>query len=94
LDGQEPPVGCEADLRQCGQVSQPLADAEVAGLIDGCLGTDGLSELVVLLDPGVLVVDVQARGDPAGDRAPARSMIIRVPGVLLLVSGVGLAGCW
>jgi len=55
LDGQEPSVGGVADLPQGGQVSQPLAQAEVGGLVDGGLGPQGLAELVVLLDLGVLV---------------------------------------
>ena len=38
LDGQQPSVGVEADLPQCGQVTQSLADAEVATVVDGCLG--------------------------------------------------------
>jgi hypothetical protein len=72
LDAEEAPVGREADLPQGGQAGQPLGDAEVRfGVVDGCLGPDGPPELVVLLDLGVLVVDVQARGDAVGDNAGA-----------------------
>jgi hypothetical protein len=46
---------------------QSTADAEVVGVVDRGLGAQGGAELVVLLDLGVLVVDVQARGDPFGD---------------------------
>ena len=56
---------------QGGQVSQPFADLEVAGVVDGGLGPERSSFLVVLLDRGVLVVHVQARGDPAGDHPGA-----------------------
>ena len=64
---QQAPVGGEADLPQGGQVGQPFADPEVAGVVDGGLGPQRPSFLVVLLDRGVLVVHVQARGDAAGD---------------------------
>jgi hypothetical protein len=67
LGAEQAPVGGEADLPQRGQVGQPLADPEVAGLIDGGFGSDRLAEFVVLLDLRVLVVDVQARGDIGGD---------------------------
>jgi hypothetical protein len=35
LGGQQPPAGCEAGLPQRGQVGQPFADPEVAGVING-----------------------------------------------------------
>ena len=62
LDAEQAPVGGEADLPQRGQVGQPLADPEVAGLVDSGFGSDRFAELVVLLDLGVLVVDVQGSG--------------------------------
>jgi hypothetical protein len=71
LDAEEASVGLEADLPQGGQVVQPFADAEVAGVVDGRLGAERSSFLVVLLDLGVFVVEVQARGDPAGQHAGA-----------------------
>jgi len=49
FDGEQPPVGLEADGPQGGQVSQPFADAEVAGVVDGGLGPEGSSFLVVYL---------------------------------------------
>ena len=67
LGAQQAPVGGEADLPQRGQVGQPFADPEVAGVIDGGFRPDRLAQLVVLLDLRVLVVHVQARGDPVGD---------------------------
>ena len=42
------------------------ADTEVTGVVDGGLGPEGLALLVILLDPGVLVVDVEGGGDPLG----------------------------
>lgn len=71
LDVQETPVGVEADLPQGGQVGQPFADPEVAGVVDGGLGPQRDPALVVLPDRGVLVVDVQARGDSLGDDSGA-----------------------
>ena len=62
LGVEESPVGGEADLPQGGQVAQPFADPEVAGVVDGGLGAKGSSFLVILLDAGVLVLDVQADG--------------------------------
>jgi len=49
LDGEQPSVGGEADLPQCGQVGQPFADPEVPGVIDGGLGAQGAAEFVVIL---------------------------------------------
>src|ERR1700680_4457749 len=40
-----------------------VADTEVVGVVDGGLGAQGAVFLVVLLDPCVLVIDVQGRGD-------------------------------
>src|SRR4030088_1119855 len=38
LDAQKAPVGCEADLPQGGQVSQPFRQPEVPGVVDRGLG--------------------------------------------------------
>jgi hypothetical protein len=54
LDVQQAPGGGEAGCPQCGQVLQPFADAEVAGIVDGGLGPQRLPFLVVLLDLRVL----------------------------------------
>jgi len=67
LDVQETSVGGEADLPQGGQVAQPFADPEVTGVVDGHFGAEGSTLLVVLLQFGVAVVDVQRRGDALGD---------------------------
>ena len=71
LSGEEAPVGLEADLPQLGQVPQPFADREIPGVVDRGFGSDRSLELVVLLDLGVLVVDVDRRGDIGGEHAGA-----------------------
>ena len=73
LDVEQTSVGRKADLPQGGQILQPFADAEVAGVVDGGLGAQGAAFLVVLLDPRVLVVDVQRRGDALGQDAGAEA---------------------
>jgi hypothetical protein len=39
LDAQQAPVGFEADLSQGGQIHKTFADVEVAGVVDGGLGS-------------------------------------------------------
>ena len=52
LDVPETSVGLKADPPpQGGQVEQPLADAEVARVVDRRLGPQGAAFLVILLDP-------------------------------------------
>src|SRR5664280_3431829 len=67
LDALQAPVGLEADLPQCGQIHKTFPDVEVVGVVDGGLGSQRSSFLVVALDGGVFVVHVQAGGDPVGD---------------------------
>ena len=64
LDVQKASVGVEADLPQGGEVVQPFADGEVAGVVDRGLDAQCAPFFVVLLDPGAFIVDVQ-RGDNA-----------------------------
>ena len=64
LDAEQAPVGGVADLPQRGQIRRSFPDPEIVGVGDGGLGARGLP---VLLDRGVFVVHVQARGDPGGD---------------------------
>jgi len=71
FDFEQPAIGRKADLAQLRQVVQALADAEVVAVVDGRLGTQGPIFLVILLDPRVLVIDVQGRGDVLGDDAGA-----------------------
>src|SRR6266704_73722 len=76
------PAGGEADLLQLRKMRQPLGHAEVGGVVDGGFGSERFAELVVLLDLRVLVVDMQARGDIAGDdpgAEPARRRVLALP---------------
>src|SRR6202171_3173111 len=52
-------------------MGQPFADPEVGGVVDRGLGAYRPPLFVVLLDSGVLVVHVQARGDSFGDHPGA-----------------------
>src|ERR1700737_1780688 len=71
FDFEQPAIGRKADLAQLRQVVQALADTEVVAVVDGRFGPQGPTFLVVLLDPRVLVIDVQGRGDVLGDDAGA-----------------------
>jgi hypothetical protein len=50
LDVQETSVGLKADPPQGGKIRQLLADVEVARVVDGGLGPQGASLLMILLD--------------------------------------------
>ena len=50
LDVEQTSVGSEADLPQARQVLEPFADGKVPGVVDGGLGAQSASFLVVLLD--------------------------------------------
>ncbi len=71
FDFEQPAIGRKADLAQLRQVVQALADTEVVAVVDGRLGPQGPTFLVVLFDPRVLVIDVQGRSDVLGDDAGA-----------------------
>lgn len=43
LDAQQATVGGVADLPQCGQIGQSFPDPEIAGVVDGGFGAQGLS---------------------------------------------------
>src|SRR6516165_4212899 len=62
FDIEQAAVGRKADCTQLGQVVQPPADPEIVGVVDRRLGSQSPIFLVILLDPGVLVMDVQRRG--------------------------------
>src|SRR4029077_14978028 len=72
-DGEGGGCAGEADLPQGGQIGQPPADVEVVGVVDRGLGPQRSSFLVVLLDRGVLVVDIQVRRDVLGNHPSAKS---------------------
>src|SRR5450755_1084296 len=57
--------------RSAGRFLEPFADREVPGVVDGGFGSDRSLELVVLLDLGVLVVDVDRGGDLGGEHTGA-----------------------
>ena len=69
LDAEQAPVGGKADLPQSGQVEvcQPFGHPEVAGVVYRGLGPQRPAFLVILLDFGVFVVDVQGRDHTVGD---------------------------
>jgi len=67
LDLDEPAIGGKADLAQLGQIAQAPTDAEVVAVVDGGFGAQRPMFLVILLDPGVLVMDVQGGGDVLGE---------------------------
>ena len=68
-DVEKTSVGLEANLPQCGQVVQSLADLEVSGVVDGRLSPQGAAFLVVLLDPSVFIVDMQRWDDSLSDHS-------------------------
>jgi hypothetical protein len=57
-------VGCKANSTQLGKVFDGSADTKVTRIVDGRFGSKGFPLLVVLLDTGLLVIDMQ-RGDHA-----------------------------
>src|SRR5215471_2635814 len=84
FDFEKTSVGWKADLPQFGQVTQPFADGEVARIINGGFGAspgEGLAGnfLMILLDLGALVVDVQRRCAPS-----VITRVRKVPGVDLV----------
>jgi len=71
LDFEQPAVCAEAYFAQFRQVMQSLADGEVVGVVDGRFGAQSALFLVILLDPGVFVVDVKRGCDALGEDAGA-----------------------
>ena len=70
---EQPAVGLKADLPQRGEILEPLADADVPGIVDRGLGAQRAALLVVLLDARSFVVDVQRGGDALGEDAGAEA---------------------
>ena len=68
LDVQQTSVGLKADLPQGGEVRQPLADLEVVRVVDRGLRPECPALLVILLDPRVLVVDMERGRDALAAR--------------------------
>jgi hypothetical protein len=68
--------------RSAGRLVSRFPDVEVAGFVDRGLAAQRPAFLVVLLDRGVLVVDVQDRRDAFGDHSgaePARGLTRSAP---------------
>ena len=61
LDAQQASIGGETQLFGLIKVAQPSTDIEIVVVVDDRLSAQRTSFLVVLLDAGVLVVDVQAK---------------------------------
>ena len=64
---QQAPVGGVADLGQGGEVRQLFSDAEVARLVERGFRSERSPFLQVLLDLGLLVVQVEVGAGPAGN---------------------------
>ncbi len=71
FDFEEPAVCTEADFAQFRQVVQSFADAEVVGVVDRCFGAQSALFLMILLDPCVLVIDMEGGCDALGEDAGA-----------------------
>src|SRR6266576_2546935 len=80
LDIEQAAVGRKTDFAQLRQMTQTPADAEIVAVIDGGFGAQGAVFVVVLLDPGVFVKDVQGRCYVLGQDA-----VRNRPGVLRLI---------
>lgn len=59
FDLEQTAVGLKANLPQCGQVAQALANIKVAGVVDGGFGPQSAAFFVVLLDARSFVVNVK-----------------------------------
>src|SRR5262249_36271052 len=66
-------VGLKADLPERREIVEPLADADVAGVVDRRLGAQRAARLVVLLYARSCVVNVQRGGDPFGEHPGAEA---------------------
>src|SRR3990172_2295555 len=73
LDVEQTSVGGEADLPQRREVVQPSADREVVAVVDDRLRAQSPVLLEVLLDPAVLVVDMQRGQHALGDHPGAEA---------------------
>src|SRR5437016_9320127 len=73
LDFEQPAVCAEADVAQFRQVVQSFADGEVVAVVDGGFGAQSPLLLVILLDPGALVIDVEGGCHILGEDAGAHA---------------------
>src|SRR5262249_49020986 len=70
-EAQQAMVDVAAEGSHARQVAECAADLEVIGIVESGLGAQGATELEVLLDAGVLVVEAEARLDTVGQHAGA-----------------------
>src|ERR1700704_3014065 len=91
LDVEQTSVGRKADLTQVLEIFDASADREVASVVDGRFSSKRLSLLVILLDTGLLVVNVQRRHHAVGDDAGAKPAR-RAPDDLTVEHEAHLAG--
>jgi len=71
LDVEQTSVGRKADLSQFFKIFDASANGEIAGIVDRRFGAKGFALLVILLDAGLLVVDVERGHDALGDHPRA-----------------------
>ena len=72
---QYPAIGREANLPQFRQVLDAPAHPEIVGIIDRGFGPQRPTLLVILLEVGVLIVDVQGRSHSFGNDARPTSAV-------------------
>jgi hypothetical protein len=73
LDVQQTSVGSKAKLPHRGKIDQSAAEAKIPGIVDDGFRPQGPAFLEVLLDPALLVVDVQRGHYPLGDDAGTKA---------------------
>ena len=71
VDGEQTSVGRKADLSQFFKIFDASANGQIAGIVDRRFGAKGFALLVILLDAGLLVVDVERGHDALGDHPRA-----------------------
>jgi hypothetical protein len=75
LDLEDAPIGGEANGAQGVEVVEASAHPEVVGVVDRGFGPQPSTFLVVLLEVGVFVVDVQGGHDALGENARRASAV-------------------
>jgi hypothetical protein len=63
LDFEQPAIGGKTYRAQLGEIVQTPAHPEIIGVVDRSLCTQGPIFFVILLDPRMLVIDVERWGD-------------------------------
>jgi hypothetical protein len=70
---KQPSVGSKADLSQRRQIAERTTDLEIVGVVDGGFGAKGLTFFMVLLDPGLLVLNIHRGHDSLSEHARAEA---------------------